>query len=97
MSQQPTLTLEEVAAALAMTVHAFRHRRAALHAAGFPRPLPAAGPRWSRAQAEAWIAAGGEARGRRAAADFVEISRKALVARYNNDPRARADRSGRAA
>jgi hypothetical protein len=60
MEPTPSMTLDEVAEALRVTPALFRERRQALHAAGFPRPLPALKtPVWSRQQVTIWIANAG--------------------------------------
>jgi predicted DNA-binding transcriptional regulator AlpA len=83
-----TLTLEEVAEALSMSATTFRTRKRALEAEGFPRSLPAAGPRWSRRQVEAWIQAGGVSQADPQLADVTDLdaiatARAALQARYS--------------
>jgi predicted DNA-binding transcriptional regulator AlpA len=60
MTAPLVLTLDDLAAVLAMSPESFRRMRPALEAAGFPRRLPHMGARWSRAAVEAWIARSGE-------------------------------------
>lgn len=78
-----TLTTAEVAAALAIGVDRFHHKKASLYAAGFPRPLPGAPGRWSRQLVAGWIAAGGRPGAPAGTeAGFVADQRRALEARY---------------
>jgi len=50
---------DDVAHALGITPSAFRARRVALEAQGFPRRLPALRARWSIEAVRAWIALAG--------------------------------------
>ena len=82
-----TMTAPEVAAALALSIDHFRHRRRALEALGFPRPLPGFVARWSHKQVSSWIAAGGVASAPTAQqGDFIAEQRSYLEARYAGRP-----------
>jgi predicted DNA-binding transcriptional regulator AlpA len=51
------LRTPEVAALLAMSVESFYRRRAALDAAGFPKPVPGMGVRYDPLAIQEWLAA----------------------------------------
>ncbi len=83
MSDPLTMTAPEVARALSLSIHHFRHRRRALEAIGFPRPLPGLCARWSARQVSDWIAAGGRAGGPNATqAGYIADHRAYLETRY---------------
>jgi len=82
-----TYGLEEVAAALRCAPATVTRKWRRLHEQyGFPRPLPGCPNVWSRAQVEAWIAAGGTAAAVEAGAgtlpDLVARQRAHLEQRY---------------
>jgi len=55
----PSMTAQQVAEALQITIGHFYSRRAGLEAAGFPRKLPGT-ERWSRRAVNDWIESGGQ-------------------------------------
>jgi hypothetical protein len=84
--QSNVITLEEIAAELhVQPAHAARKCRQLANDAGFPRSLPGLPNRWSRAQVEAWFAAGGApapVAKIEPAPDQVAAARQILEARY---------------
>lgn len=77
-----TISASEIADLLGIKLATFMRKRAELHAAGFPRPLPTASlsPVWSRRLVTAWIDTnGGDAPA--AEAGHVAAARATLEAR----------------
>lgn len=83
MADLPTITPEEIAGLLGLRRSTFMRKRPALHASGFPRPLPLGltTPVYSRALVLAWIETNGLAPETAEAADPVAAARRVLEAR----------------